>query len=213
MTKQRLILVRHGITTLGLAPAFLGHTDVPLSDEGRAQAAKTREFLQDHRFSACYSSALSRAKETAAILCDGLHPAPVAEASFNEIDLGDWDGLTFDEVKSRYPQAFAKRLESFRDFSIPNAESFEDMQRRVMDGLERLFDRHNEGDLLLVSHAGTIRMVLCHVLHIPLEFQFRLYPRYAGVSVVVRGHADPYRHATQTPFSVEGINVNLFDED
>ncbi len=212
MNKQRLILVRHGITTVGLTPTFLGHTDVPLSDEGRAQAAQTREFLKDHRFTACYSSALSRTKETAAILCDGLHPTPIPDAAFNEIMLGDWDGLTFEQAKERYPETFAKRTDHTARFEIPNAETFEELQQRVMTGLESLVEKHPEGDLLVVAHAGVLRSVICHILQIPLDFQFRFYPRYAGVSVVVRGHADPFRHATETPFSVEGININLFDE-
>jgi broad specificity phosphatase PhoE len=151
-----IVLVRHGETDWNRERRFQGHADMPLNDAGRRQARELAELLRAEGLSAVYTSPLGRARETAEIVGERLGLTPIELAALREIDVGDWQGLTVDEVRARYPEQASVAWRS----GGPNGETHEELSDRVVPALLDLA-RQREGERILgVTHAGPIRAVL-----------------------------------------------------
>jgi broad specificity phosphatase PhoE len=151
-----LVLVRHGETDWNRERRFQGHADTPLNDVGRRQAVELAKTLRDERLTAVYTSPLRRASETARIVASALGLDAWELDALREIDVGDWQGLTVDEIKTRFPE----RADVAWRSGWQNGETHEELAARVVPsllGLERL---HPDERVLGVTHAGPIRAAL-----------------------------------------------------
>ena len=157
---RRIFLVRHGsVETPGNVRHYPGQLDIPLSAAGRRQAEALRDKLKQVPLAAVYSSDLQRTVETAAIIAGPHGLSPDARREFREIALGAWEGLSFDEVKERHPEAYAARGRDFIGFRPSGGESFLDCAHRVLPALYAALSSR-PGDILIVSHAGVNRILL-----------------------------------------------------
>jgi broad specificity phosphatase PhoE len=165
---RRLTLVRHGETEGESSIRYYGHTDVPLSPLGRAQMERVRAALAGRRFAAVYTSTLSRAGEAARIISDvagGAVLKPMPIAGFDEIDFGEWEGLTAEEIRARAPKLYAE-WEAHRggDFTYPGGESTRAFRERVARALQEVLAQAPPGELLFVLHKGVIRCIVVELL-------------------------------------------------
>lgn len=151
-----IVLVRHGETDWNRERRFQGHADTPLNAAGRAQARDVAHLLSGERFSAVYTSPLRRASETAMIVGRSLGLEPRELEALREIDVGDWQGLTVDEVQARFPE----RLDAASRSGWPNGETHEELGARVLPALLDLARAHSGRRILGVTHAGPIRAAL-----------------------------------------------------
>ena len=103
----RLLLVRHGATTLSAEDRFAGSTDVALSDEGRHQAARLGSRLANDAIAAVYCSPMRRTIETAALIAEAHKLPPVTRPGLREIDHGHWEGLTRQDVEQRFGDEYS----------------------------------------------------------------------------------------------------------
>lgn len=101
------------------------------------------------------------------------------DAGLREISLGQWEGLTVAEVEARWPGSHAARGADMAGFVPPQGESFAAVQARALACVERWQARYPDGCLLLVSHAGVLRTLLCHWLALPLAEVMRVPQHYA----------------------------------
>ena len=136
-----------------------GHTGVPLSAEGRCQATLLAARLRSVEFSAVYSSDLARAAETAGIITAGRDLPVTTDTDLREFSYGEWEGLTLEEVETRYPGVLAERIEAGGNlgWTSPGGESAIDAigrVRRFCDARERETPRRSRRDLLIVAHGG-----------------------------------------------------------
>lgn len=161
----RWYLVRHGETEWNRTGRMQGHTGVPLSAKGRRQAARLGERLRDVDFATVYCSDLPRAAETARIIAAGRDLAISDEADLREFSYGEWEGLTLEEVETRYPGALAERIEAGGNlgWTAPGGESAIDAIRRVRRFTMRTSASHDPGEnILVVGHGGSLRaLVVC----------------------------------------------------
>ena len=98
--------------------------------------------------------------------------------------MGDWDGKTFSELRAKYPKQFKERGEDLANYTPPLGESFADCSKRVIPVFESL--AKSEGStLLIVAHAGVNRVILCHVLGMPLQNVFCFEQSYGCFNVIV----------------------------
>ncbi|MDO4553130.1 MAG: histidine phosphatase family protein, partial [Bacillota bacterium] len=170
--ERTLCLVRHGQIRQHEGPIFLGQTDVPLSDLGREQARQAAESLKriplESPFLCC--SDLSRARETAEIIGEALGlPIFLEEPGFREMALGDWDGRLVADVRREEPEEYERRGREFLTYKRSvGSENFYDLSYRASKALDRLM-KQVEGDLILVAHGGTIKMLTAHLLGMPPE--------------------------------------------
>lgn len=177
---RRLWLVRHGLTKWNTQQRYCGHRDIPLSAQGRAQALWLAERLQKEMISAIYTSDLVRARETAEIIAHQRTPAVQirVSAAWREIDFGEWEGLTYAQIAEA--EQFKDQLGFFTDpehHSPPNGELVAHMQQRVKDELSTIMqsdDLPTAGDVVIVSHGGPLRVMLCSLLGMPLQRQWQL---------------------------------------
>jgi broad specificity phosphatase PhoE len=151
-----IVLVRHGETDWNLERRFQGHADRPLNDTGRAQAAALAESLRGEHLTAVYTSPLQRASQTAAIVAAQLGLAARPLEALREINVGDWEGLTVDDVKERYPEQVATDWRS----GWPGGETYDELSARVLPALVGLADEHPGERVLAVTHAGPVRAAL-----------------------------------------------------
>jgi len=171
----RLLLARHGNTTGNSAERFWGRTDVALSDEGTSQAERLRDRLATEKITAVYCSQLRRARSTAEIIA-AAHSLPVTICEeLLEINFGQAEGMTFNEIGQRFPEIMKSWPTRDLNFHYPGGESMGEMYSRVSQFPKRLEKHALEDTVLIVAHAGVIRLLLCHLLKLePFHWrQFR----------------------------------------
>jgi broad specificity phosphatase PhoE len=180
---------------------FVGQWDVPLTPRGVAQAREWAERLSAVAFTAVFSSDLKRAADTAAILAGARTVEAVA--TLREIRLGRWEGRLMSDVRRRNPQAWEERGRRIDVFRPPGGESFADLRNRVVPAFEHLIDHVSE-PVLIVSHAGVNRVLLCHLLGMPLAHLFRLGQDVAALNLIDRKEGKPVVAALNlSPFRPE----------
>lgn len=185
-------LVRHGMTEGNYAHIIMGgRIDTPLTAAGLVNAETTAKGLSGVAFDAIYASDLGRAFITAHILAErlGLEKRLFPAKELREIDYGD---LTFqhkEDITREYPG-----YKTDPDHVFPNGESFRQLQRRAVAFLDRLEEKHGDGTLLLVSHAGVIRAILCRLKGYALKehLTMRVTHEYIGKFVVDGGRLVAY---------------------
>ena len=153
---SRLALVRHGQTDWNLERRIQGSSDIPLNDTGRGQARGAGALLARRHWDGIYASPLSRAMETARIIAaaTGLTDAPPAPvAAVAERAYGQAEGLTGDEILTRFPEGVP----------IPGQESRESVVRRALPALVELAEDNPGRSLIVVSHGGVIASLVRYI--------------------------------------------------
>lgn len=176
--------MRHGRIRGYETKRFIGQTDVPLDDHGRNQAMSWQNPLSHFNVESVCSSGLKRCRETASLAIPESNIR--IEPRLNEIDMGTWDGKPFAEIKEKMPTEFETRGKDICGFRPPGGESFLDLQKRVLP----VFNEYKKKELpclLMVTHAGVIRVLLCHIQGMPPEDLFKIRPEYGQVFVISSG--------------------------
>ena len=179
---RRIWLVRHGITQWNSEQRFCGHSDIPVSAEGRRQAQWLARRLSAEQITAIYSSDLLRAQRTAEIIAQPHSLQVNAMAVWREISFGDWEGLTYGQIELHA----GRQPEFFRDpvhFAPPGGETLTELVRRVQQAFMQLV-HEQEGPIVLVSHGGPMRALLCNLLAMPLERQWQLRLDHGSLSAL-----------------------------
>jgi broad specificity phosphatase PhoE len=172
----RLLLIRHGESTWNEVHRIQGQLDPPLSDRGRRQAELLARRLSSRRPDAIYVSDLKRTIETAAPIEKAIGLQAVPMPDLREVFLGEWEGLTNEEVTTRYPEAWAKwTVEPSWDL-VPDGEGGEAFEGRVESALQSVVRSHPHGEVILVTHGGVIQVALHQVMGRPSRglFPFRI---------------------------------------
>lgn len=166
---MRLILVRHGETPWNVTLQYQGQANIPLNERGHEQARRAAERLRHLEVRALYSSDIARAWQTAETIGGALGLIPVPMPELREIDVGQWEGLTPEELYRRFPDHMAEyRRDPARTVRL-GGESYAQLQARALVALNHIQERHDQGEIIVaVSHGGTIRALLCHVIGLDL---------------------------------------------
>ncbi len=153
----QFLLVRHGETDWNRDRRFQGHADPPLNETGREQARTLAAELAREQLDAVYTSDLARANETAEIIARRLSVPIVVDAELREIDVGEWQGLTWPEIEERFPDGVRNWHE--RGHGWERGETYDALGERVVRALRRIGAEHPAGRILIVGHGGTVRSV------------------------------------------------------
>jgi len=139
-------------------------------------------MLQSEPFTQVYSSSLMRAVQTARIIAEARHLAVEPVADLAEIHFGDLESLTYSEIERQFPEVFRSWMRSPTQIEFPNGESFARMRARIWRAMESLISRHTDETILIVSHAGVIRILLGRALGMPDDMIFRLSQNYGAIN-------------------------------
>ena len=155
-----IYLVRHGESVTNRTGQFAGQIDVSLTELGEKQAACVTEFFKDIPLTAVYSSDLSRAMNTVAGVAayHGLTVTP--EPQLREIFAGEWEGMVFEELPKRYPEAFCVWQSDIGNARCTGGESVSEAVYRADAALRRIAEKHSQGNVVVASHGGIVRGLL-----------------------------------------------------
>jgi broad specificity phosphatase PhoE len=156
-----------------------------LSARGHEQARALARFLQGKRLDALYASPMKRVRQTLALLSTDCMPEPVLMHDLREVDFGDWTGLHWTEVQTRYGVSALAWLEQLDCAGIPNAECARTLRGRVEPCLRGLLQQHSGQQFAIFCHGGVIRMALAILLDWPLPKLAALEIEYASVTQVI----------------------------
>lgn len=204
---MRVLLFRHGAVQHDGEKIFLGRTDLPLSVEGRRQAEAWQRFVAKRAPGSIVASPLSRALEFARIMADDRAADVALCPALAEIDLGDWDGRPMREIQEVDAASWRARGENMARFRPPGGESFADLQNRVWPAFKELTAR-NVSELIVVSHAGVNRVLLCHLLGMPLANLFRIGQDHACINVIDIGTGGTRLNHINMPLKAYQISVS-----
>ena len=166
----QIVLVRHGATDWNLQGRCQGSTDRDLSEAGVRQAEEISTLLREEKFDAVYSSHLRRARRTAELISRP-HALPVRiEEDLRELDHGELEGLTFNEIKTRYGDFLTRWRSEPADIQVPGGERLADVAERAWNGLHGILERHPEAErILAVSHNFPSIGIVCRITNTPLN--------------------------------------------
>jgi broad specificity phosphatase PhoE len=153
-----LLFIRHAETDL--AGRFCGHSDPPVNERGHRQMEGLLKALENESIDAVYSSDLSRALTTAHAIARTFRLSSVAVPGLREINFGEWEGLSWQEIESRDAVYARKWSDDYPQLPAPGGESFEGFQCRVMTEVEQLITLTDQKCVAIVSHGGVMRVVL-----------------------------------------------------
>ena len=195
-----IYLIRHGEILQSEPRRFVGQRDLPLTEHGREQISRLSDALVPYCIDKVVCSPLSRCVESAGILCTRFGGVPDVLPNLREIFLGEWEGLTVDEVRDRFPGCYEARGMNLAGFRPQGGESFVDLLNRAWPSFETIvngpYDR-----VAVVAHSGVNRIILCRILDIPLGNLLRLEQHYGCLNVI---------HHDKVGFQVGSINSCLF---
>lgn len=183
----RLILVRHGETTWNQEGKFLGHSDPGLNETGEFQARKAADILRGETIDQIFSSDALRAIETSLIIAQGHDVCVKVMSSLREINFGAWEGLTFEEIQTRYPVLLNKWLEDPFKVRIPDGETAEEVWCRVLEAWEVISAGTSDKDtVVIVAHGGPLRLLACHLTGIDSSRQWEFTLGHGEIFTIER---------------------------
>lgn len=169
MTTTQIYLVRHGETEWNVLGQFQGQMNSELTETGREQARAAVRHLSGQGIAHAYSSSLGRAMDTARIINETLGLSLVARDALREMSLGPWENVLIREAEKRDPEQFGHFRNRPERFSLPGAETFTQLQERVVGEIFRIARAHPGEKVLVVSHGIAIKTLLLHLDDKPLS--------------------------------------------
>jgi broad specificity phosphatase PhoE len=155
-----LLLIRHAESSWNAADRWQGHGDPPLSDRGRAQANALARELDREAIDVLVSSDLQRAAETAAILGQARSLQPEWNPRLRELDIGDWEGLTRDQIQRTAGDVLRRFDDGDLDVRPGGGENLREIEQRAVSAVTELIAAHPGRRLAVVTHLGVIRALL-----------------------------------------------------
>lgn len=180
----RVIFVRHGETLWNHSKRYQGHSDIPLNEKGLQQAKMVAQRLKNESIRAVYSSDLTRAVQTAEAIAEPHSLQTVALPELREVNFGLWEGLRYEEIMAAWPEVLSAIYSRPGTDRIPGGESFYEVQERTARGLKKCIAGHSEETIVIVSHGGTMRVLLCDALGLPIEKMWSLRQDSTGINII-----------------------------
>jgi probable phosphoglycerate mutase len=181
----RIILIRHGQTEWNRVERFRGRADVPLNATGLQQAEATAgRVAATWRPAAIYSSPLSRAVKTAEAIAARFDLAVQSHPGLIDIDYGEWQGLSPDEVRQRWPEALEAWTKTPQLARIPGGETLDELRARAMQTVSALAARHTGETIVLLGHTVINRIILLGTLGLGNERFWHIRQDTCAINVI-----------------------------
>lgn len=205
--------MRHGQTEWNVLGRYQGQTDIALSPLGIEQAEKLAAHFPVDKVEAVYSSDLVRAMTTARCVADrfGLTVEPRPE--LRELNFGDWEGLTYDEIVAKWPDALNNFFQHPDVLEIPHGESFPKLRERALDAVEKIVACHPNQTVAVFAHGAILRTILTAALHMDLKYVWTIRQFNTAVNIVTyteHGTTVELLNGTGHLKYAQGLWINLF---
>jgi alpha-ribazole phosphatase len=180
----RLLLIRHAQPREEAHGRCYGTLDIGLSARGLRHARHLARTLDRIDLAAIYSSPRQRALETAAALGQFHELAPIVDDRLREIDFGDFEGRTYEEIALSHPYLYRQWMETPTLVEFPRGESYTKLRMRALAALQSIRAGHPGEAVVIVAHGGVLRAMLAHCLAIPDNAIFRIDQSYGAISII-----------------------------
>ncbi len=180
----KLYLIRHGETAWNKEHRWQGWTDIELSEEGIKQAELLGERFKNFQIDEIYSSPLKRAYETARPAAEKMGLEIVKMDNFKEINFGYWEGKDSKELTAEYGEEFTKFMSDPENMPFPGDGSFANVEKRVMEGINKILEGKNGKSIAVVSHGGIVRIIIKALLGIEGEWFNKTWIDNTSISLI-----------------------------
>lgn len=166
-----IYLVRHGETQWNTENRLQGWKNSPLTEKGIRNAKLLGKRLSNIEFRAVYSSPSERTIQTAKYICSGKNIPIITDENLKEISYGEWEGQTKAEIEKNFKKEYFHYWNAphLYDHRPHKGEAINDLKKRVENVLNKILAENLSGNVLIVSHAATIKAILLYTLNIPTE--------------------------------------------
>ena len=203
-----IIFLRHGQAENNTKRILAGRTEgVPLTKIGIEQAENIGKYLKPIDISAIYSSPIERADNTAKIVAESNSIDHKLDERLTELDMGKFTRMPYDEIFAKHGNVFLKFYSNDPIISKYNVETFPHVQKRVMDMLDYTIKKHDQENVLLVTHMDPIKSVIAKVMDLKPLSLFELI--IANCSLTIIKHHDEKLSLS----AINAMNVDRFSED
>ena len=180
-----VFLIRHGQTSWNKERRFLGRSDIPLDEDGHAQATLLAQALSPIPFDAVYSSPLSRAWATATKLAQPHGLEPEVLPGLTELDQGELEGMKGVLLPERFPAFYQAWRADPTHVRVPGGETLAECQARVVSSTHAtLAHRTTPGPIAIVSHKVAISAVLCDTIGLPPRFNMMVGQKNTAINLL-----------------------------
>ena len=185
--KLTLLAIRHGETELNVAKRYQGHSDSPLTENGRKQVSALGRRMEKIKFDTLISSDLGRTQETAAIIAEHTGHAIKTDARLRERNYGVLEGLTISDIKAGHSEVLERLDANDPDYVIPEGESLRQHYQRNLAVFEELQSRISAGRVALVVHGGVLDSLFRYVARLPLHQPRCFITPNASLTIITHG--------------------------
>jgi len=198
-----IIFLRHAQAENNAKRILAGRTEgVHLTKTGIEQAEQIAKYLKPLDISAIYSSPIERASHTAKIVAKNRSLEVVLDERLTEIDMGKFTRMNYDDMFAKYGNIFLKFYENDPVIAEHEVETFPDVQKRVLDMIEYVLKKHNNENVILVTHMDPIKSILAKVMNLLPETLFELIIANASLTIIKE---------QDKKFSLSAINAMSID--
>lgn len=188
----KLYFLRHGETSFSVSGNYCGTIDAELTEQGQAMAQAFADEYKPLKWEAIYCSPLRRTRATAAPISQAIGLEPEIREGLKEGDYGKWEGKSKAEVSQLFTDDYYDWMTEPAWNSPAEGETAVEIQNRAMAVVAEIEEKYTEGNVLVVSHRTTLRIVLCSLMGIDLgRYRDRLDYPAASLSVVRFGKYGP----------------------
>ena len=181
---MNLYMVRHGQTDASRENRFSGSSNPPLTSVGEAMAEAFARAYASLKWDAIYTSPMLRTRQTAEPLSRLTGVQAIVEDGLKEIDYGEWEGLRLEDVKQRWPEAFEHWADDVASRGTPGGETAFHVAARAMRAVEGIRSGSAQGNVLIVSHKATLRIITCALLGLDVRlFRERIAEPVSAVTM------------------------------
>ena len=167
--KTTLIFVRHGEAEGNINRIFHGWTDGDITPKGRIQAQRAAERLKDVHIDVLYSSTLCRTIKTAEYISKAKNLPIIRTDKLKEINGGDWEGVHWDILSKKWPEAYKTWEHNPHLHQMPNGESMAEFQKRLIAEIRHIISENTGKVICIVTHGTVIKSLICCFRHCPLD--------------------------------------------
>ena len=182
--RTRFYLIRHGETDWNKGGRYQGRTNIQLNDAGKEQARLLGERFKYLPLDVVYVSPLGRAVATAEPVAASHGLTPIKDEHFIEINFGEWEGHTIEELSEKYGKANTDFFKDHFDHPVPGEGSFQNAMDRAIEGFNILAERHKGQNVAIISHGGLLRVMLVGLLEMGDAFYRKTWMTNTSVTML-----------------------------
>ena len=188
--QTEIILVRHGETDMNKNHLYFGHLDPSLNETGKKQLEVSKYSLRKieniDEISEIFCSPLKRCTESLDILEISKNIKINYDDEFKELNFGIFEGKTYKEICENYPEEVKRMKVEWRTFKVEGSESLEELEKRVVEKLENIFLSRKGKKILVVAHAGVIKILLSYYLVGNVDLYWKLKIDNGAISKIIK---------------------------